>query len=479
MRGLRGPLAALLVIGAVVGAGTATDHRLAAPAPAARVVAATGATLVCPDVFGRGSHISSRLSVAEPAAPGGVGQVRIGRLAPGTRPAAAALTGGGLARTVNRPGGPVVVTAAGAGAASLAAEQSSLVDRGAGRGLTATRCEAPRANWWFVGADGRVGHQDAVVVGNPGDSPATVHVHLLTSGARAVAAPSLETFTVAARSARTLQLPKVAPDVPAIAVHISTSEGLVTAALRDERISGTTPQGSDWLPASAPAARTVVLPGLGGPGRQQLVLADPGRQAAQIDVRLLTSGGAFVPNGRSRIDVPGGETAPVDLTTALRGRSGAVQLTSDQPVLAGAMATVAARHQLPDLLWRAGAAPLSAGDTWAQGWTGQGRSVLLSVAAPGAGGRLTLRDAAGGRATVAVPAASSTTVDLRKLLRAPHSGPGWVTVSAVTGGLLYAAQTLAMTGAHGPLIAGSAASRPAANIHLPPLTDDPGGAVRP
>jgi hypothetical protein len=469
----------LIALALIAGAGVLTDHRLRAATVHGRQVAVARVTLVCPQVGGS-NQSSTRLTVADTGSDPADTTARVSQLQGAAATSRQVPLTPAWTETVSRGGGPVAVTATGADAADVTAAQTSLFDRFARRGLTASPCVSPRASWWLVGADGRVGRQDTLVITNPSAAPATAHVSFLSSQQTPITAPKLATISVPAMGFRSYSIAAVAPDAPDLAIHVQASEGLVTAALDDVESSATQPQGHDWIPASAPPAKTVVIPGLvAGTGHRIITVADPGGAQATVHVRLVTDSGSFVPRGVDLLDVPAAETATVDLTQVLSGRPGTVELTSDRPITAAAQVASTEQGALPDLLWRSGLAPLAAGDTWSAGWTREGRSDLLALTAPEAAARIQLRSQSGGRATIDVPAGRVVTVNAARLLHAPAFGPGFVMVAAETGGPVWAVQTMYMSGAHGPLVAGlPPASRPAP-VRVPAVNDDQGIAEQP
>ena len=129
-------------------------------------------------------------------------------------------------------------------------------------------------------------------------------------------------------------------------MHVHASSGAVTAAVIHRRASGLQPDGADFLPATAAPARSAVVPGFApGPGQRRLVLANPGAVAATVNLRLVTRSGSFAPVGHNQVVVKAGRTRVVTLDKAFDGTTGAVELASDQPIVAqGLSVTTAPRH---------------------------------------------------------------------------------------------------------------------------------------
>ncbi len=469
---------ALVLLAAVVAAAATTAHRLNGVRETGRLLPITAATLVCPDVSGS-QQTSTRMTIADPSG-GSAANVRISQLQGEATTSRPVTVSPGFTETVTRAGGPVAVIASGADAAAIAAAQTSLTDSTKGRGLTAANCERPRTDWWFVGANGGVGYQDTLWIANPLVTAATVHITLLSSRPTPVTAPKLASIEVPGHSAVSFPMASVAPDVPNIALHVHASLGLVTAAVDDVQLTGITPAGRDWIPAASPPGEAMTIPGLTpGPGDKSVEVANPGQTAAVVHLEVVSDTGSFAPKGHDEVDVPAGESTVIDLTGALDGHPGAVIVMSNEPVVASALTSMTAGNQLPDLVWRTAVDPLAVGDTWAQGWTRQGRSDLLTLTAPDQAATVTVQAQSGRAATLTVPAGRLTTVDLAKTLHASPHGPGFATVTAVSGGPVYAVQTIEMAGARGPLVAGLPPSRPLAAVRLPAIVSSPGTALTP
>lgn len=477
MSGLRDAVAAALVVGVIGGVAAVTDRPTPVVAARGTVRAVTTGTVVCPDVGGSAEQ-STRLTVANLSPRAGTTTVHVSQLRGSTSTRRQIRVDPSWTETLDRPGGPVAVTASGPAAASLVAAQTSLVNRFRRRGLTGATCAAPRATWWLLGADGRVGHEDTLIVADPAPTPATVHISFLSSQRSAVTAPKVASVVVPARGFRAFPLARVAPEAPDLAIQVQATGGLVTAAVEDVQDEGNVPVGHDWIPASTAPATAVMVPGIpAGPGPRTLYVANPGGSQTAVRLRVLTDTGAFAPSGHPLVDVPAGETVAVDLTKALQGRAATVQLSADRPVAASAVATLTAPAQLSDLVWRAGAPPLAPGDTWAQGWTREGRLDLLALTAPAGDARVTLTSQTGHHATVAVPAGRLDTVDLRRLLGSPAYGPGAVTITAITGGPVWGVQTVRMAGANGPLVTGLPPGSALPATRVPAVVDDPSAAL--
>ncbi len=92
------------------------------------------------------------------------------------------------------------------------ADQGLLTSTGRYRALSGVRCVAPATDWWFAGADGRVGFSDVLAVANP--APTAAEVTITLWGAKGpVATTRLETMRVPPMSATRIGIATMAPDL--------------------------------------------------------------------------------------------------------------------------------------------------------------------------------------------------------------------------------------------------------------------------
>ena len=360
----------------------------------------------------------------------------------------------------------------------MAADQVTLVSRGSDRALLDSRCSPPGVDWWFAGADGRVGFTDTLLIANPASTAAEVSVTVLSSKG-ALSPPHLQAVRVPASGRLALSMASVAPDVAVLAVHVQATSGAVTAAMIDRRTRGITPLGSDFLPSTAAPARSLVVPGfLGGAGTRQLVLADPGSVDATVNLRLVTASGAFVPAGSGQIIVRAGHTVTVDVTKPFSGSTGAVTLTSDQPVVAQGLSVVPSAGKLSDLQWQAAIPPLRAAGAVADGTEPDGGHCLLLLTAPGAAATVSLRSTSGASRTIAVAAGHSAEVDVTATVGGSARVPASFVVTPASGGPVYITRALTFGGAHGALVTSEPVLALPSPIRLPQVRLDPRLAVR-
>jgi hypothetical protein len=235
-------------------------------------------------------------------------------------------TSGQAVTTVPVQGG-VVIQASGSMARGLEAEQI------AGTGQTAVRCDAPGTDFWFAGPGVFTTPHIYLYLMNPGSQPADVSVQAFTDAGPLVG--STDTGIAVAPHAMVMQsLGTMLHGTRAVALHVRTSVGQVVAAVQEA--TGSAHAGS-WLPAVAPPANQIVLPGLPQTaGTRQLFLTVPGTSDAHITLRAITGKGTYEPTGGNGLDIPGGSVAQLSLTS-LSAVPGALEVSSDVPVTAAVM----------------------------------------------------------------------------------------------------------------------------------------------
>ncbi|MDQ1681719.1 MAG: hypothetical protein QOH99_260 [Frankiaceae bacterium] len=361
-RGIRAVVALLAAVGVVVGA----DHLLPAVAPAAALAQSTerrplsAATLVCPDVAEDGAGPrSTKISFSSDSSGGTVTAHWLQSGAQET-----SYDGSSQVQTLPEQThnfGGVVLTAAGNAAAGFTAGLTSRYDAGSTAGTAAVQCAAPTTNAYFVGPATTTGHDPRLVLVNPDPSPANVDVAIAEDGkpfspesTRGIALPGYGTTTVA--------LVDVAPEQAAVAIHVQTRSGRVTAVVRDRWYNGSLPLGVDWLSGGAAPGKDLVLPGIGGTDSNvTLVLASQSADAGTVVAEARNASGSFTPAGLQSIDVAAGAIVRVTVPKSALGSGGALHVTSDVPVLAAAASVRAdtAKTPRPDFAWTPAGVPLT------------------------------------------------------------------------------------------------------------------------
>lgn len=479
------PLLGVAALAALVAAGTATRPGEASPTGstgAGRDRPVTSTRLVCPGVDG---------SAAVPV------QITVADLSTAMDPqakASAPITLTTLTRQGAAPRAPMtltpapaatttvadhlsatVVTATGAAAGHLVASQHSLVSSGGLRGLLSAPCLPAVTDTWITGADGRLGHTDVLALANPGSVDAAVTVSAW-SETGPVDLPGLQSYSLPAGHVAELAFSDYAPDAGLVSLHVHADVGRVAAQIRDSESVGLSTVGNDWLSPTAPPGRRLVVAGyVAGAGPRLLVLTNPGRDDATVQLRLLTRSRAFVPAGHPDVVVAPGRSALVDLSASLGGVAAAVELTSDHPVLAAGMSRLTSAGGLPDLAWHPASPALRGPAALPESSPVLGAGGVLSLTAVGQPATVRLVPGSGQSRTVQVGADRTITIDLATLFGAAAAGPLAVVPES---GAVWATRSIAASGAHGPLLTSLAASPLPPPLRLPLTDEDLRVAVR-
>lgn len=282
---------------------------------------------------------------------------------------------------------PLTARTTGSLAPGLVSTESTLDTSDSGRGLSSTACLGPDTSWWFVGSGSTAGRESNLVLVNPESTPAELDVAIFGPEGPLVT-PALRGLVLEANARTVVRLTREAPRLPAAAWHVSVRSGRVVAAVQDTEIEGYIPRGDDWIPPAADPSTRVLVPGI-MPGRsdRQLIVLAPGEADATVRVRLVTEGGSYVPTALSQIDVPAGTVVTASLTEALDGQPATLELSSDEPIVAG----VRQRHSgvgatdfaLDEVSFTAGAVPVSTVAAVTGLPTAAGAGVTLWITAPG------------------------------------------------------------------------------------------------
>jgi hypothetical protein len=397
------------------------------------------------------------------------------------RPVAAALTGPGSAVSALQPGGggPSLASALRGLAPGFAAAMLTRSTADDLRGLSGTSCAAPGTDFWFVGSGAVVGQRGRVYLSNPEAVPAVVDVALFGPDGP-IRVPSARGLTVAAGAQEVLKLDALAPDVTRFGIHVQVRQGRVSAAVRDQQVSGLTPRGADWLPAAEPPGRRLVLPGVAvGAGERRLQILVPGDTDAIVRVKLVGVGGSFAPSGLDVVEARAGRVTDIDLAPYTGAQPVAVSLTSDQPVTAGLLYRAqGGAGTLTDIAYVAAAPPLSPAAPGVvpelrgsqAGATVHGK---LLLAAAGVAARVeiaVLPPAAGTPRTVTVPAASQITVDAADLSTAADFA---VTLRPLAGsGPVMAVSEVSEADPTGPMVTAAVVRPPVYAVQVPVVVAD-------
>ncbi|MFJ6012589.1 DUF5719 family protein [Streptomyces sp. NPDC092952] len=359
---------------------------------------------------------------------------------------------------LKEPGKPVTAEASGAGSPALvgtatgrlapgwAAQETTVVEAGAGRGLLGVSCTAPDTGFWIPAASTAKSREDYVHLTNPDDTAAVADIELYGPDG-SLKSDVGEGITVPARSSVPVLISTLTSQAADdVTVHVTTRTGRVAAVVRASDETA----GSDWLPASTGPTDTLVLPGIPADATSvRLVAFAPGDDDADLKVRLLGKTGAISPVGHDSLHVKSRMTASVDLKDLTKGEAGSLLLTPVQsgkrtPVVA-ALRVVRGSGDKQEIAYIPATGPVGARATVADN---RDKGSTLSLTAPTADATVKVTASAGskgGEQTVKkYTVKAGTTLAVTPPVPSGLKGGYALTVETESGGPVHAARTLTL-----------------------------------
>lgn len=417
--------------------------------------------------------------------------------------------GGGTARLADKdgkavlepkePGRPVAATASGAEAPALTgaaegvlapgwtAQQTTKVSVGHARGLLGLACTAPGTDFWFPGVGTAKDRQDHVHLTNPDDTVAEVAIKLHGPDGLLKDKPGTPdpVYEVAPRSTTKVSLSQLAPDsrLADATAHVTARSGRVGASVHVDE-DGT---GTDWLPASAGPADTLVLPGIPADATSvRLVAFAPGEDDADLTVKLSGPTGPINPAGKERLHLKGGMTASLDLGDVTRGEAGSLLLAPADPKKAvpvvAALRVVRGTGAKQEVAFIPASTPVGERATVADN-RADDKATVLTLTASGADAkvRVTASPGTGG----GQPAATEITLKAGTTRAvtpppAPSGAKGSyaLTVETLSGGPVHAARTLTLPHDGIPMFTVQAFGDDRSTVAVPKAAEDPSILLR-
>jgi hypothetical protein len=277
-------------------------------------------------------------SYACPAGP--VITVASGQVAPGTsaktsalpsRTADQTLGDAGSWRTAVVDGQGVVVDQQGRGSGAVGYFAGTAPKSGGG-GLVVGSCTGVVDDAWLMGLGSGNGHFSTLILTNLAGTPAAVDLSLWGPQGP-IDAVDADGIVVEPYSVRRIRLDSLAAGESEIAVHLQRRRGSLSAVVNDT--STATFKGTEPISAAQSPRRRQVVGGLvaGASGRTLLVL-NPGRSTARVEVEVIGKDGTFTPTGLEQVSVKGGTVQAVTVPDSAGADEQALRLTSDRPVSA-------------------------------------------------------------------------------------------------------------------------------------------------
>lgn len=250
--------------------------------------------------------------------------------------------------------------ASGADPAALSAVQAAVTPSGDLRGLAASGCAVLGSDLWLLGGATTVGSSARLDLVNPGATPTTVDLTVLTE-AGSSSPEAGQGVSLAPGERREVLLEGLAPGAASLGVRVAAAGGPVGASIVSSALGGLTPAGVETIvPGSAPAAEQVV-PGVVVRARSApplLRLVAPGGEDAVARWRLLGPKGQVAAKGTAAATVPAGSALDVPLQ-GLRPGDYTVVVEADGPVAAAVRTSSGTGRGPTDVAWSGSAEPLA------------------------------------------------------------------------------------------------------------------------
>lgn len=203
-----------------------------------------------------------------------------------------------------------------------------------GGGRAVGSCPRPTRDTWFVGAGNSAEHQTSLVLTNTADAPAVVALTL--AGPKGpVEAVGGSAIALERRSVTVVAVDDLAAGETELSIHAVVRRGSASVAAVDSLRRGTTPAGSEWLPAaSAPTTEVTVAAVPTTKADRTLLVANPGDRTATVRITVAGPGGRFTPTGLEEISVRPHAIGSVAIGPGVEDAAFALSLDSDEPVTA-------------------------------------------------------------------------------------------------------------------------------------------------
>lgn len=335
----------------------------------------------------------------------------------------------------DRDGTPVVISVepGTVEAGMLAGAQSQSAGTETIAGFAATACAEASAESWLVAGATTLGRTSLVSLANPTDVAATVDVRVIGETGAVEAGSSLG-IIVPAGSQRVVSLAGLAPNLTSPVVHVTSTGGMIAAALEQSAVDGLAPAGVEFTGAAATPATSQVIPGFlvaesggvdpaedhaDGDDFPAVRLLATGDEPVDVSIGLMPEGGSGAGGSTIEATLQPGRTTDVPLGVLDAGAY-TVRLDADGPIVAAARATTGTPAAAPapgqsdaaasvDLAWTVSTTPLLADAVVA---VPEGPSPTLHLANAGGDDAEVEYTIGGETRTVNIEAGSATSVDV-------------------------------------------------------------------
>lgn len=294
--------------------------------------------LSCPH-FGNGDVSTSRTSIATTAVGakgrGGTGKSAVTKL-PGNEGLDALVAsdpGAWSSDTIDsNKTGSVLLTSTGANAPGSVAFEAADAPERLGGGLAVSGCTGSAKDAWFIGAGSVADRKSTLLLTNLSRSPAVATVSLLGTGG-AVESVGGDAIVVQPGAVRAVPVEDLAAGEAELGLRVQTRRGALSASMADASTGDL--QGSDWIPASRPVAKTQTITGLSPKARNRtLLVANPTDSTATVNLLVSGKDGVFTPRGFEQTEVRPGSIVSLDIPGSLGEEALALKLDSNEAVTA-------------------------------------------------------------------------------------------------------------------------------------------------
>ncbi|NUT52600.1 MAG: hypothetical protein HOV94_35735 [Saccharothrix sp.] len=298
-------------------------------------------------------------------------------------------------------------TATGPYAPGFAAQETTRVSDGAGRGLAGVQCLSPGTDQWFVGTSTAQNRDAYLYLSNNTNVSAQVDVELYGPDGQ-VQTEGVRSMTFAPGESQNILLKTLKPDLPVAAVHVLSRVGRIAAAVRDQQ--GNT--GSDWLPEAAAPGRSFVIPGLPEDAANvRLVLYGASDTDTEVGIELIGKASTFKPAGFETAQVKRNAVTEVDLGAITQGEASAIKLTAARADVIAGVRVTRGTGELTDVAYLAAAPALTGRAVLADNRAGGTLGSTVYLTAPQGAAKVRLTGYANGQpATADVDVTPGTTV---------------------------------------------------------------------
>lgn len=257
-------------------------------------------------------------------------------------------------------------------------------------------CSVSNGEQWFIGGSGALTSKSFLYISNSGFSESAVEIEIFTPNG--LLEP--REVVIAQNSTRKIAIDSLVPGEEAIAIAVKTKSGRVSSYLLDERKKGLKSLGADFVAPVATARKVVTIPAITGlldklvtntnSVNHTLRLLVPSSIDANIDVKVNSNDGNFIPIGLSQLEVKSQRLISIPLTFAPTGQPFSVIVESDQPIFASVFSNFT-YGKSSEIAWATGADELN---KWSVNLTGSrpilnfvGDRIDVQINAIGANGR--------------------------------------------------------------------------------------------